>query len=264
MKISRDYSKLDLLKEVLVCPCCDEAVYFDTTTYYCASCHRSYCATTGNLIPKTILHLCADLGSDSYPYLYDTDYRVICIGKDYGVENLMKETLLRDFGVSEVQGIIANPVCTNLSRARKGGKPKDIESGMFLVNHCLRIIDELKPKWWALENPASSALRQILGKPRLVYQPWEYGSPWTKRTALWGNFTIPEKKYTNWEDVPNKIPQLYIRKRRTDIPSLAFQHKSVIDYIPEFAPFAKCIEADADLRSLCSQHFAQAFKEANE
>ena len=154
---------------------------------------------------KTILHLCADLGSDSYPYQCDSDYRVIRIGKEYGVENLTKETLLRDFGVSEVHGIIANPVCTDLSRARQGGKPKSIENGMFLVNQCLRIIDELKPKWWALENPASSALRQVLGKPRLVYQPWEYGSPWTKRTALWGNFNIPEKKYTDFEDVPNKL-----------------------------------------------------------
>lgn len=133
---------------------------------------------------KTILHLCADLGSDSYPFQCDENYRVIRIGKSYGVENLTKETLLRDFGVNEVHGIIANPVCTDLSRARTGGKAKDIESGMFLVNHCLRIVDEVKPKWWALENPAPSALRQVLGKPRLVYQPWEYGSPWTKKTAL--------------------------------------------------------------------------------
>ncbi len=34
---------------------------------------------------KTILHLCADLGSDSYPFQCDENYRVIRIGKDYGV-----------------------------------------------------------------------------------------------------------------------------------------------------------------------------------
>lgn len=213
---------------------------------------------------KTILHLCADLGSDSYPYQCDSDYRVIRIGKSYGVENLTKETLLCDFGVSEIQGIIANPVCTDLSRARTGGKPKSIESGMFLVNHCLRIIDELKPKWWALENPASSALRQVLGKPRLVYQPWEYGSPWTKKTALWGTFNIPEKKYSNFDDVPNKINELYVRtKSGYTKPSLAFLHKSAIKYITEFAPFKDYVKTDADLRSLCSQCFALAFKEAN-
>jgi hypothetical protein len=214
---------------------------------------------------KIILHLCADLGSDSYPYQCDSNYRVICIGKDYGVENVTREKLWHDFWVSRVHGIIANPVCTDLSRARAGGKPKSIENGMILVNHCLRLIEEFKPKWWVLENPASSALRQILGKPRLVYQPWEYGSPWTKKTALWGNFNIPEKKYSDFEDIPNKIPQLYVRTKRGDTkPALPFQHKSAIQYIPEFAPFKDYVKTDADLRSLCSQCFAQAFKEVNE
>ena len=37
---------------------------------------------------KVILHLCADLGSDSYPYQQDSDYQVICIGKEFGVENV--------------------------------------------------------------------------------------------------------------------------------------------------------------------------------
>lgn len=214
---------------------------------------------------KTILHLCADLGSDSYPYQCDSNYRVIRISKDYGVENITREKLWHDFGVSRVHGIIANPVCTDLSRARAGGKPKNIENGMVLVKHCSRIIDEFRPKWWVLENPASGALRQILGKPHFVYQPWEYGSPWTKKTALWGNFNIPEKKYSNFDDVPNKIPQLYVRTKRGDTkPALPFQHKSAIQYIPEFAPFKDYIKTDADLRSLCSQCFAQAFKEVNE
>lgn len=35
---------------------------------------------------KTILHLCADIGSDSKPYR-DAGYNVICIGRDIGVEN---------------------------------------------------------------------------------------------------------------------------------------------------------------------------------
>jgi hypothetical protein len=36
---------------------------------------------------KTILHLCADLGSDSRPYQLANGYKVILIGKDIGVEN---------------------------------------------------------------------------------------------------------------------------------------------------------------------------------
>ena len=213
---------------------------------------------------KVILHLCADIGSDSYPYQCDDNYRVICIGKSYGVENLTKETLLRDFGVTDVHGICYNPVCTDLSRARKGGKAKDVQSGMFLVNHCLRIIKETNPIFWVIENPATGALRNILGNPKLIYQPWEYGSPWTKKTALWGCFTIPEKKYSNFDEVPNKINELYVRTKRGDTkPALPFQHKSAIQYIKEFAPFVESVKTDADLRSLCSQHFARAFKAVN-
>lgn len=56
--------------------------------------------------------------------------------------------------------------------------------------------EEAKPKWWVIENPANGRLKEFLGKPKYVYQPWEFGSPWTKKTALWGEFNIPQKKYT--------------------------------------------------------------------
>ena len=42
---------------------------------------------------KTILHLCADVGSDSYPYQLDSNYEVIKIGKKIGVENYHPEFL---------------------------------------------------------------------------------------------------------------------------------------------------------------------------
>lgn len=210
---------------------------------------------------KVILHLCADIGSDSYPYACDDDYQVILIGERYGVQNVTRQSLLRDYGTATIHGIIANPVCTDLSRARRGGQPKNVENGLFLVNHCLRIIKELQPKWWVLENPASGALRDILGNPKMTYQPYEYGSGWTKKTALWGDFSPPEKTHT-WETCP-KISGLYIRKSRDDKPSLAFQHKNHIRFIDEFAPFQAACHTDADLRSLCSQEFAKAFKAVN-
>ena len=37
---------------------------------------------------KTILHLCADLGSDSFPYQNDCNYDVIKIGKKIGVNTV--------------------------------------------------------------------------------------------------------------------------------------------------------------------------------
>ena len=210
---------------------------------------------------KVILHLCADIGADSYPYACDPDYQVILIGERYGVQNVTRQSLLRDYGTATIHGIIANPVCTDLSRARHGGKAKDAEKGLFLVRHCQRVVEELQPQWWVIENPANGVLRDYFGKPALVYQPYEYGSGWTKKTALWGNFRLPEKTHT-WETCP-KIKGLYIRKSRDNKPSLAFQHKNHIRFIKEFEPFISRILTDADLRSLCSQNFAKAFKAVN-
>lgn len=200
---------------------------------------------------KTILHLCADTGSDSKPWA-DAGYNVILVGSEIGVENYHV--------LDKVYGIIANPVCTEFSTARSNGKARNPELGMFLVNECLRIIEEANPKFWVIENPAKGALKEYLGKPTYEYEPWWYGSPWTKRTALWGKFNIPQRKYDNWEDVP-KLDGLYQRPGRGK-PSLAFMHKSHYKYIPEF----QCLpepQSDMEFRSLCSQKFAKAFFEAN-
>lgn len=197
-----------------------------------------------------ILHLCADTGSDTKPWK-DAGYEVILVGKSIGVENY--------HAPKGVVGVIANPVCLEFSTARSNGTARNPDAGMFLVQHCLRIIEEAKPKWWVLENPAKGVLKNYLGEPRYKYEPWWYGSPWTKKTALWGQFTIPERTYTNWEHVP-KIPGLYTRPGRPK-PSLAFMHKNHKRFIREF----DCFEVDSDMefRSLCSQKFAKAFYEAN-
>lgn len=51
------------------------------------------------------------------------------------------------------------------------GKVNDTEKGMFLVNHCLRIIKEANPAWWVMENPARGELRKVIGEPVAEYQP---------------------------------------------------------------------------------------------
>lgn len=202
---------------------------------------------------KTILHLCADLGSDSRYYQLDDNYEVILVGEKIGVENFTPP--------ENVHGIIANPVCTEFSTANGFHKENDYQKGMVLVNHCLRIIEQAKPKWWVIENPANGKLKDFLGKPKLIYQPWEFGSPWTKKTALWGEFNQPKKLYTKWDDVP-KLPELYVRPGRPK-PALAFLHKSAVDLIPEFQFAKEHIKTDADIRSMCSQGFAHQFYLSN-
>ena len=205
---------------------------------------------------KIILHLCADTGSDTMPYQDDPDYKVILVGKDIGVENYHPP--------KNVYGIIANPVCLEFSTARSTGKARNPEAGMFLVNECRRVINEAKKSsknlaFWVIENPAKGVLKDFLGPANFQYEPWWYGSPWTKKTALWGQFNVPEPIYTKWADVP-KNDALYVRPGRGK-PSLAFMHKSAVKLIPEFSRFNP--ESDMEFRSLNSQKFAEAFKRAN-
>lgn len=214
-------------------------------------CQRKYLVSK-----KIILHLCADTGSDTKPYQDDQEYEVRLIGSSIGVEN---------YHVTEpIYGIIANPVCLEFSTARSDGKARNPVEGMFLVNECLRIIYEAidfgELKFWVIENPARGVLHKFLGRPVAKYEPWHYGSPWTKQTALWGNFNMPKRKYIKWEDVL-KNDKLYIRPGRGK-PSLAFMHKSAQRLIPEFDCF-KQVDSDMEFRSLNSQKFAQAFKEVN-
>lgn len=202
---------------------------------------------------KTILHLCADLGSDSRYYQLDNNYNVVMVGKNIGVENFNPP--------ANVHGVIANPVCTEFQTINGYGKINDTEKGMFLVRHCQRIIEQANPVWWVLENPARGDLPKIIGKPYATYQPWQYGSPWTKKTALWGKFEMPQPIYNCWEDVPRN-EKLYKRPGRNK-PNLAFFHKSAIQFIDEFQFAKDHIKCDADIRSMCSQGFAAAFYKAN-
>lgn len=206
---------------------------------------------------KIILHLCADTGSDTKPYADDERYKIIRVNKQMGIENF-DSAAIKTLG--EVYGVIANPVCIEFSTARSNGKARNPEKGMEMVKECQRIIAACSPVFWGIENPARGVLKNYLGTPTYEYEPWWYRSPWTKRTALWGKFNIPPRRYFKWEDVP-KLSALYQRPGRGK-PSLAFMHKSAYDLIEEFRGLPRP-DSDMEFRSLCSQKFARAFFKAN-
>lgn len=176
---------------------------------------------------KTILHLCADIGSDSEPYRMG-GYTVIRIGK--------KEDVRLQSPMRNIYGIIANPPCTHLagSGARwwKGKGQEALFESLALVDACLRHVLFSKPKFWVVENPVGR-LTKYLGKPTAYYQPWEYGDPYTKKTCLWGVFNMPKK---------------------TPVKPTEGSKMHLLPPSPE----------RAGLRSICSQKFAQAFFEANQ
>lgn len=203
---------------------------------------------------KTILHLCADIGSDSQPYR-DADYNVILVGSAIGVENYHPP--------KDVYGIIANPPCTMFSIARTVAKsPRDLREGMRLVKECLRIIWECQYDlgegtrksnlaFWVIENPATGILKYFLGNPAYQYCPSEFGAPFTKRTALWGYFNPPKKPFFLMNPLKNKS----LASGRGEFGNPIFKYKGT---------FEEKREAQMHDRSRVYEPFARAFFEVNQ
>lgn len=141
--------------------------------------------TTRSSGKPTILDLCAGSGSWSEPYRRSGKYNVIRV-------SLPKLDVRTFVPPANVHGILAAPPCDQFSLARNGHckLPRDFVRGMEIVNACMRIIGQCDPAWWALENPAGH-LSKWLGTPQDTFEPCDFGDPWTKRTALWGTFTLP-------------------------------------------------------------------------
>ena len=201
-----------------------------------------------------ILDLCGGTGSWSRPWKL----------AGYDVHNItLPDYDVRTFSFRErerVYGILAAPPCTEFSIAncKAEKRERNFNIGMELVDACIRIIQDINPVFYAIENP-KGYLRKFLGKPTMTFQPWEYGDAWTKQTDIWGKFNIPPKLYTKWEDVPNKL-NLYTRPNRKK-PSIAFLHKSAWKDIPQFSWHEPT--TDAEFRAMTPTGFAQAFYEAN-
>lgn len=96
-----------------------------------------------------------------------------------------------------VHGILAAPDCTDLagSGARwwEAKGEAALVQALSLVDACIRIAWVQQPAWWVLENPVGR-LTRFLGPPAMIFQPSDFGDPYTKRTLLWGHFTQPRKR----------------------------------------------------------------------
>lgn len=134
---------------------------------------------------KIILDLCGGTGAWSKPYKEaGYDVRVITMPDDVRLYTPPKN----------VYGILAAPPCTMFasSGARWARTNEQMLEAIGIADACARIILITKPKFWALENPIGK-LQRWFGRPKMYFQPYEYGDPYTKRTALWGKFNEPVK-----------------------------------------------------------------------
>jgi site-specific DNA-cytosine methylase len=140
-------------------------------------------AVLPELSERVILDLCAGSGAWSDPYAR-AGYAVVHV-------TLPAVDVRQYCPPRRVWGVLAAPPCDQFSLARNGHDSERDFLGPLEVA-CLRVIAFAKPQWWALENPVG-LLSRWLGTPRDVWEPYEFGDAWTKRTALWGDFALPER-----------------------------------------------------------------------
>ena len=204
---------------------------------------------------KIILDLCGGTGAWSKPYK-DNGYDVRLI-------TLPDNDVRTYIPPQYVYGILAAPPCQMFSFCRTSPKnPRDLRMAMETVYACLKIIWECQYdvsklsiackkttlKFWALENPYFGLLKNFIGKSAFVFDPWEFGDMYKKRTALWGNFNEPHKLYKNENGRMKKFDRL-----------LLYKLKDLRKPVNEFG----LIENRQELRSITPPRFAQAFCEAN-
>ncbi|HEC65516.1 MAG TPA: hypothetical protein ENI23_09490 [bacterium] len=193
---------------------------------------------------KTILDLCGGTGAWSAPYKQN-GYKVINV-------TLPKYDVKTYKPPKGVYGVLAAPPCTMFSHARtKANKPRSTREAMEVVRGCLGIIWELQYgvktgakdtqlKFWALENPNHSVLKNFIGKPAMVFNPYDFGDNYNKQTGLWGNFNEPKKK-------PVKVNKPKFNRLLTK------------EIAPEY--FGKLSRTER--RAITPKGFAQAFYEVN-
>lgn len=223
---------------------------------------------------KIILDLCGGTGSWARPYQEaGYDVRTLTL-PDFDVRN-WKNTWLGKYE-APVYGILAAPPCTMFSFARTNAKkPRDLKEGMECVRACLEIIWEcmeikqdttkktLPLKFWALENPYFGFLKNFLGKPAFIFDPWEFGDGYQKRTALWGNFNEPKKN-------PTPMTEEAKAKAKTNSYLHTMGNSTKKDLIKFDMLASKDIHSEAfgvwdrqARRSITPQGFAKAFFNSN-
>lgn len=209
---------------------------------------------------KTLLSLFDYSGTWSEPYLLN-GWNVIKVDLKHGIDIMqintdwLYENIFDDYGT--VDGILAAPPCTDFAvSGAQYWKKKDMDGttkkSVELVKQTLKIIDVCMPDFWVIENPVGRIADLVpqLGKPK-YFNPFFYGDPYTKKTALYGKFKMPLK--TNNIGLFNK-------------------EKNILD---ETKPVKVCSqgswmmklggksEKTKELRSITPKGFAQAFYNYN-
>lgn len=206
---------------------------------------------------KTILSLCDYSGRWAEPYRRD-GYRVVTVdlktppellgGRQHITGDVRDAAGLLD-GIGPVHGILAAPPCTDFSvSGAQYWKAKDADGrtqqSVEIIAAIMRLINELKPAWWALENPVGR-LKNWIGAASWSFNPCDYAGylddpepdRYMKKTLIWGTATKPE---------PNRLEPIRVCPQGSWVQRLGGKS-----------------ERTKELRSMTPLGFAEAFRRAN-
>lgn len=141
---------------------------------------------------RIVYDLCAGTGAWSAPYAA-AGYRVVRVTLPLDVRDWLGYMTEQSEPVA-AHGVLCAPPCTYManSGARWVRTRAEMLEAISVMDACLRVVWALRRTlaWWALENPVGK-MRRYLGEPTLIFDPCDYGDPYTKKTLLWGSFTAP-------------------------------------------------------------------------
>lgn len=212
---------------------------------------------------KIILDLCGGTGAWSNPYKNaGYDVKVITLPNfDILLTRMTNDGVWFSGGEKDndlqlfipkgsVYGILSAPPCTHfaVSGARwwKTKDPQLLKTSLDIVDIILDLIPHLDPVFWAMENPVGrlKTLRyDRLGEPKLIFNPCDFGDPYTKKTLLWGQYNLPKKNP--------------VKPTNADYNKIHYPRNSAGKAVAWNSAEAK------ELRSITPQGFAKAFYEAN-
>ena len=144
-------------------------------------------------------------GHEVYSVDWDKSFSNIDLYAD--IATLTAEQILSEFGRPDV--IWASPDCTTFSVAaiskhrRKNPVNGNLDPVSDYAKFCdavdknvLRLIDELKPRFWFIENPRGGMRNMVWmqGLPRYTVTYCQYGERRMKPTDIWTNHPNPKFK----------------------------------------------------------------------
>jgi hypothetical protein len=164
---------------------------------------------------SVVVSLCDYSGNWPRPWI-EAGHTVVQYDLKHGddVTSLTGDQIMRDIAATgtavdtllgnapQVLMVLAAPPCTDFSVSGAQYWPQKDANGttdkaLAVLDACVRLVNELEPVYWMLENPVGrlGKLRPSLGKP-FYFQPHQYAryAPdknaelYTKKTGIWGCF----------------------------------------------------------------------------